>query len=133
MSKLVAIRTDKNLAADRSKPIIELTRHGNLLCYEKAGGRWFRSSQWYVEDALAQIQGLFENNICVSLNDLYELLDIYTTNRGSLYGWNYAIHGGMGNMLFTVTLIDNNFMTMDEPVLVISPTVLPEKDFKEAF
>ena len=131
MSRLVAIRADKSLA-DKSRPIIELTRFGKQLCYEKCSGRWFRSSQWHVEDALTQLQGLYENNICVNLNDLYELLGIYTTNRGSIYGWNSAIHGEH-TLLFKVETIENNFMTMDEPVLVITPAIFPEKDYKDAF
>lgn len=131
-SKLVAIKANPALAADRSKPIIELTKYGKLLCYEKCGGRWFRSSQWHVEDALAQFQGLYENYICISLNDLYELFGIYTTNRGRIYGWNAALNE-FGAQLFKLDLIENGFMTMDEPVLVITPLITPEKDYKEAF
>lgn len=131
MVHLVPIKANPNLA-DKSRPIIELTKFGNLLCYEKCSGRWFRSSQWHVEDALAQLQGLYENNVCINLNDLFELLGIYTTNRGSIYGWNSAIHGER-TLLFSTSLIENNFMTMDEPVLVLSPNVFPEKDYKEAF
>ena len=130
MARLVAVKADKWKSGDRSRPIIELTKFGKLLCYEKCSGRWFRSDRWHVEDALAQLQGLYENNICVNLNDFYNLLGIYDTNRGSIYGWSSAIHGERTE-LFTLNLIENGFMTMDEPVLVITPTVFPEKDYKE--
>lgn len=130
MARLIPIVADKR--TETFRPIIELTKHGKLLCYEKCSGRWFRSSQWHVEDALAQLQGLYENCVCVNLNDLYSLLDIHDTNRGSIYGWNQAIHGE-GTLLLKVELIEKNFMTMDEPVLVITPNVYPEKDYKEAF
>jgi hypothetical protein len=33
--------------------------------------------------------------------------------------------------LLKVELIEKNFMTMDEPVLVITPNVYPEKDYKD--
>lgn len=130
MARLVPILADKR--TETFRPIIELTKNGKLLCYEKCSGRWFRSSQWHVEDALAQLQGLYENNICVNLNDLYALLDIHDTNRGRIYGWNQAIHGER-TLLLKVELIEKNFMTMDEPVLVITPNAYPEKDYKDHF
>lgn len=128
MARLVAIKaTDR---VQNFRPIIELTRHGNLLCYESCSGRWFRSDRWHVEDAIAQLQGLYENCICVNLNDLYSLLNINTTNRGRIYGWNQAIHGER-TMLLKVDLMEQGFMTMDEPVLVIAPNVYPERDYKD--
>lgn len=130
MAKLVPIKTTDRTTTFR--PIIELTKFGKLLCYEKCSGRWFRSSQWRVEDALAQFQGLYENDICVNLNDLYSLLGLLESNRGRIYGWNTVIHGER-TMLLKTELIEKNFMTMDEPVLVITPNIFPEKDYKEAF
>lgn len=132
MARLTSVRADRSIANQRETPIVELTKFGKLLCYEKCSGRWFRSDRWHVEDALAQLQGLYENNICVNLNDLYSLLGIHETTRGRIYGWNIAIHG-QHTTLLRVELINSNFMMMDEPVLVITPTVFPEKDYKEAF
>ena len=126
MARMLALRAKPNL-----QPVIELTRHGDLLCYEQCGNRWFRSSKWHVEDALAQFQGLYENIDCVDLNDLYAVLDICQTTKGRLYGWNSAIHGYC--MLLRIDLKEDGFSGMHEPVLVISPNKLPEKDFKEAF
>ena len=129
MSRLVPIKANPSLKGIVQHPIVEITRKGNLLCYESCGGRWFRSDRWDVEDGLAQIQGLFENLHYANLNDLYRCLGIYETTKGSIYGWNYYIHGP-GEIL-KVQLIENGFKTMDEPVLVISPVVFPEKNYKE--
>lgn len=126
MARLLALKATPNL-----RPVIELTRNGNLLCYEQCGSRWFRSSKWCVEDALSQFQGLYENIDCVDLNDLYETLGICTTSKGSLYGWNSAIHGS--GMLLGIDYKEDGFSGMHEPVLVIYPNKLPEKDYKEAF
>lgn len=111
------------------RPIIELTGKGNLLCYEECSGRWFRSDKWEVEQGLAELQGLYENLECVNLNDLFSCLHIYDTNRGRIYGWNKAIHGT--GMLFRLNLVQKGFKTMDEPVLVITPNEIPEKDYKD--
>ena len=130
MARLVPIVADKNLSKNR--PVIELTKWGKLLCYEECSGRWFRSSQWKVEDALAQLQGLYENLWEVNLNDLYSLLDIQETSRGAIYGWN-ARECGEHLMLFETELIERGFMTMDEPVLVLTPATPAEKDYKDHF
>lgn len=130
MARLVPLQTTDRTTSFR--PIIELTKYGKLLCYEKCGGRWFRSSQWWVEDALAQLQGLYENLGEVNLNELYSLLGLVESNKGRIFGWNSILHGE-NTILLRVELIEKNFMTMDEPVLVITPTVFPEKDYKEAF
>lgn len=129
MSKLIPIRADRNLS--RQRPVIELTRFGKLLCHEKSSNRWFRSSQWKVEDQLAQFQGLYENLGEVSLNDLFDLLGIQETTEGRIFGWNTVIHGT--DMLLSVELVDKNYMLMDEPVLVITPNCYPEKDYKDHF
>lgn len=126
MARLIALKAQPNLM-----PVIELTRNGNLLCYEQCGGRWFRSSKWNVEDGLAQFQGLYENIDCVNLNDLYDSLDICETTAGRQYGWNSAIHGS--GMLLRIELKEDGFSGMHEPVLVILPNKIPEKNYKEAF
>lgn len=130
MARLIPIVADRGLSKQR--PVIELTKWGKLLCYEQCSGRWFRSERWKVEDALAQLQGLYENLGEVNLNDLYSLMNISNTSKGEIYGWNSVIHGER-TMLLEVELIENGFMTMDEPVLVIKPDVFPEKDYKDNF
>ena len=111
------------------RPIIELTSYGSLLCYDKCGGRWFRSSQWAVEDALARFQSTYDNIDCVSIADLHNELDIIETPKDDIYGWNSAIHGG--GLLLQTDLKRDGFMGMKEPVLVIIPNKLPEKDYKD--
>ena len=127
VAKIVPIRARPG--TNKQMPTIELTKHGRLLCYEQAGGRWFRSSQWAVEDGLAKFQELYDNIACVSLGDLHESLDIIETTRDESYGWNSAIHGY--GILVSTDLKKEGFMGMDEPVLVIIPNGLPEKDYKD--
>lgn len=116
--------------ADIDRPVIELTKHGKLLVYEESGGRWFRSSESAVEDALTRFQEFYENNEEASLNNVYLHLDIRQTNTGRVNGWNALIHGAHTRLLGTV-MYPNGYKMMNEPVLVIKAFVMPEKDYKD--
>lgn len=67
----------------------EITEHGDLLCLECYSGRWFRSSQQAVEEAVATFNDRFMagygEHVC--LNDFYELLGISRTHFGNQFGW----------------------------------------------
>jgi len=63
-------------------PSVEETGKGDLLCFEEYGGRWFRSEELPVNDAVAAFKQKFEdgNNVC--FNDLYKFLDISESKFG---------------------------------------------------
>lgn len=126
-AKVVPIKARSDISTHR--PVIEITQYGNQLCYEQCGKRWFRSSRWAVEDALARFQSTYDNIDCVSLWDLHNELDIIASPRDDTYGWNSAIHGG--GILISTDLRKDGFLGMDEPVLVLIPHAFPEKDYKD--
>ena len=128
MARLIALRANPGTF----RPVIELTGKGELLCHELCGDRWFRSSKWDVEDALAQFQGLYENELIVALSNLHELLGIHPTSKDYIFGWNQTIHGEK-TMLLETDYVLRGYRDMDEPVLVIRPNKYPEKDYRDYY
>lgn len=116
--------------ADVERPIIELTKHGQLMVYEECGGRWFRSSERHVEEALVRFQEFYKSHEEANLNNLYLHLDIHQSNMGRINGWNALKHGA-DTILFGTVKYPNGYKMMSEPVLVIKAFVMPEKDYKD--
>ena len=122
MAKLVSLRArPKN-----DRPIIELTGNGNLLCYEKCGGRWFRSHQYTVARDISTFDEMYDEGDVASLADLHDCLGITSTPKDHDYIWTRVDCGD--SLLVETKLIENGFMGMDEPVLVIDPVIFPSKD-----
>lgn len=69
------------------KGSIEATGNGNLLCFEGYSGRQFYSSEEAVREAVGRFQSRFLGGEYLSLNDLYEELDISTSHFGHQFGW----------------------------------------------
>lgn len=128
--KLVPVRAvppPKEELENGYRQTIELTGNGNLLCYEGFFGRWFRSSEVCVREAVAKYIDLyngdeFREGEYVNFNDLYALLGIASTHIGAEYGYatnpDYKV-----TMEFDIVRIpeDENFEGMNEEVLVIEP------------
>ncbi len=122
MARLIPIRAKPKI----DRPIIELTGKGRLLCYEKCGGRWFRSHQYAVTCDISNFDELYYEAEAVSLADLHDCLGITATSRDHDYIWSRLDYGD--SLLVETKLMEDGFMGMDEPVLVINPVVLPVKD-----
>jgi len=127
VARLIPIKARPDLHQER--PVIELTGKGKLLCYEKCGGRWFRSSYWHVEDDLAIFQELYETEEYVSLADLHDNLGITSIMKDHDFGWNTGLHGAI--MIISITLMEGGYMGMEEPVLLLEPNALPERNFTD--
>ena len=69
------------------KVVAEETGRGDLLCFEGYSGRWFRSSEEAVREAMERFQSYVKENEYIPLNDLYTLLGIEQTHFGYEYGW----------------------------------------------
>ena len=65
----------------------EETGKGKLLCYEGYSGRWFRSDEDDVVEAITEFSQRFKNGESLCYNDLYELLGIESTHFGWQYGF----------------------------------------------
>lgn len=79
----------KEIAEDEWTPgvTVEETGNGDLLCFEGYSGRWFRSSFEAVKEGIAEFSCRFMAGEYLSLNDLYECLDIEKTHFGNQWGW----------------------------------------------
>ena len=69
------------------KGSIEATGNGDLLCIEGYSGRQFYSSEEAVREAVGRFQSRFLGGEYLSLNNLYEELEISTTHFGHQFGW----------------------------------------------
>lgn len=68
-------------------PSVEETGRGDLLCFERYSGRWFRSSEVAVRKAIKDYKKLYEDWHTLSYNDFYSLLGIAHTDFGFAYGY----------------------------------------------
>ncbi len=121
--RLAPIRVIPNREIAKSfLPTIEITGNGNLLCYEGFFGRWFRSSEVCVREAIAKFVDLYEQGNYLNYNDLYSLFNIAVTHVGNEYGYS-ASEDYKCDLEFDITRIpaDENFEGMNEEVLVIEP------------
>ena len=104
------------------RPTIEITGNGNLLCYEGFFGRWFRSSETCVREAVDKFMQLYAEGNYINYNDLYSLLNIAITHAGNEYGYSQS-EDYHCDMEFDIVRIpeDENFEGMKEEVLVLEP------------
>lgn len=104
------------------RPTIEITGNGNLLCYEGFFGRWFRSSENCVREAVDKFMQLYAEGNYINYNDLYTLLNIAVTHAGNEYGYSPS-EDYRCDMEFDIVRIpeDENFEGMKEEVLVLEP------------
>ena len=82
-------RISKEIAEDAWTPAVtvEETGNGDLLCFEGYSGRWFRSSFEAVKEGLADFNMRWHAGEYLSLNDLYDHLEIEKTHFGHQWGW----------------------------------------------
>ena len=107
------------------RPSIEYTGFGTQLCYEAYGGRWFRSSERKVRDAVDLFcMDLAQGNY-INFNDLYAGLGIEQTHFGAQWGYSPDADSGWGysTIYFDVTMMTEGELVekMEEPILVIEP------------
>jgi len=69
-----------------------ISGNGPILYFDKLGGQWFRSDRETIRAALNRLNHMMNNDLCVSLNDLYSELDMPNTIVGNELGWNTS-HG----------------------------------------
>ena len=122
-AKMVPIPAKPVAEIEKSfRPTIEITGNGNLLCYEGFFGRWFRSSEDCVREAVDKFMQLYAEGNYINYNDLYSLLNIAVTHAGNEYGYSPS-EDYRCNMEFDIVRVpeDENFEGMKEEVLVLEP------------
>ena len=118
------------------KGSIEATGNGNLLCFEGYSGRQFYSSEEAVREAVGRFQSRFlEEGEYLSLNDLYEELEISTSHFGHQFGWAANSDYYDTNIDIEVTRLDD-YIKPDgtragEPCLVIDIYTYPMEGWRE--
>lgn len=128
-ARLVNIKANPE-NGEQVRPIIEQTGKGDLLCYENSSGRWFRSSQDFVNDVIKMMNDRSEKNeenlIC--LNDLLDSLGLYSISKYYEYGWRLNRLPFASKFLKT-RMFENGFQGMNEPVFVITSIIPVMKDY----
>ena len=123
----VAMRAGMPTFEQFLRPSIEYTGFGNQLCFEGYGGRWFRSSEERVRDAVDIFCMELANGNYINFNDLYANLGIEQTHFGAQWGYSPDVDSGWGysTIRFDVTLVDDLdhelVRKMGESILIIEP------------
>lgn len=71
-----------------TSPII-ITEKGSTLCYDPIGGRYFQSDMDTIVRAINRLNKcmMTDINMCASLNDFYDEIDLEHTKVGDTIGW----------------------------------------------
>lgn len=127
MARLLARKARQDLYKNR--PIIERTGFGDLLCYDEICDRWFRHDRRLVEKDINVFQEVYDQENFISVADLHDSIGTKNFARDHDDGWSKLIHGNI--KIINLEYKPMGFMGMDEPVLVLSATIPPVKDYTD--
>lgn len=99
-----------------------ITEKGNTLCYDTISGRYFKSDIDRIKRAENAINKQLLDEMYVSLNDLYDELDLDHTKLGDELGW--KIDDGLVELYFSSQLADDG-----TPCVVMDFTRAPKYNF----
>ena len=99
-----------------------ITEKGNTLCYDTISGRYFKSDIDRIKRAENAINKQLLDEMYVSLNDLYDELDLDHTKLGDDLGW--KIDDGLVELYFSSQLADDG-----TPCVVMDFTRAPKYNF----
>lgn len=111
-------RLEKN---EVSKDLIHATGNGATLCYDTVSGRYFLSTIEHMRAAANDLNEQMFSWSEVSLNDLYDKLDLPTIKMGDEIGWN--INRSI-KMEFSTILVN------EEPCIVMDFVYGPHPNFR---
>lgn len=86
-AKLVPMRWGPPIGETNKRPSVEQSGHGNQLCYDGIGGRWFRASEDWVQQGCQKLVEIYRDGANVNYSNLYEFWNITTSDFGYRYGW----------------------------------------------
>lgn len=101
-----------------------ITEKGNTLCYDTISGRYFKSDIDRIKRAENAINKQLLDEMYVSLNDLYDELDLDHTKLGDELGW--KIDDGLVELYFSSQLADDG-----TPCVVMDFTRAPKYNFSK--
>lgn len=123
-----AITKDRLQKDDIKEKEILLTGSGDVLCKDYYSGRFFRSSSQKVGLAVNKLSVMARNEMYVSLNDFYDLLNIPRLPLGEDFGWIAEDTESNGNLPINLTAI---LTEEGVPCLCIDYEVMPRADFRD--
>lgn len=101
-----------------------ITEKGNTLCYDTISGRYFKSDIDRIKRAENAINKQLLDEMYVSLNDLYDELDLDHTKLGDELGW--KIDDGLVELYFSSQLADDG-----TPCVVMDFARAPKYNFSK--
>ena len=120
--KIAQDKIDKNPVKDN----VVIASGGDVLCYETISGRYFKSTIQKLKKAENVLNKRMMSDVYVSLNDLYDLIDLPFTQMGHELGWTFE--GDMLEFDFSATISDT-----DEPCLVIDYSTQPKSGYQNLY
>lgn len=112
------------------------TGYGDILFMDSWSGRYFYSSYEHIERAKLKISELAMNNMSVSVNELYDALEIPPIGGGEFMGWNImqVNDEGLGNVIPIVANRTCLTPTPEKlPATIIDYDLEPIIDFNRCF
>lgn len=126
-------KVNNDLKSENGLNVIR-TRNGDILFMDSFSGRYFYSSYEAVDRAKIRVTQIAQSELCVSLNDFYQALEIPTTEGGAVLGWNIC---DVADQTFedTIPVLTNRVCktpTPEElPCVVIDYMIEPLIDFNK--
>lgn len=99
-----------------------ITEKGNTLCYDSISGRYFKSDIESIKRAQNELNRRIITDMYVSLNELYDELDLDHTKVGDDLGWH--VNKGLIDIRFGTQIADDG-----TPCIVVDYQVAPYYDF----
>lgn len=99
-----------------------VTRRGDTLCYDVFSGRYFKSDIDAIKKAVNELNREMIDSMYVSLNDLYDKLDLGHTKLGDDLGW--RVEDGLLEIDFSAQVADDG-----RPCLVLDYNISPNHNY----
>jgi hypothetical protein len=120
-------------------PSFEETGNGDLICFEGYSGRWFKSSEEAVREAMQRVADRFGDGEYLAYNDIYDELGIVKTHFGNEFGYAPGSDFFDFNFYYDVDVIPYEDLTPDTkpgipegaPVLIIDIYTYPMQCWME--
>ena len=106
-----------------SKSEVIITSNGDTLCYDGLSGRYFKSDIEKLRKAVNDLNHTMINNMCVSLNDFYDLIGLASIPVGDKLGWN--ANNALVELEFSTQMAD-----VGVPCLVVDFRVRPKYEYE---
>ena len=109
---------------------VVLTGHGDMLCFDIWGGRYFKSDIEIIRRAVHDLNEQMRSENYISLNEFYDTIDLPHAKIGDILGWN--IESGYIELVFSSQIAPDSACP-DTPCLVIDFRQPPQYEFDKGW